>query len=183
MSTPRFSYIYGLKDPRDGAIHYVGKSNRPNYRLQQHMKDKASNPGKASWLGELEAGGLVPTVVILEETDEGDWPEAERRWIAKGRSEGWPLTNILDGGPGYGGEGNDGYSFMLSYLGPTLYARFAELSVDEKNQICRETAAAMADSYLPFLHRKARTHQYAMHSLIDDELFWIGSQVARAALA
>lgn len=177
------TYIYGLQDPRDGLIYYVGKSNRPEYRLRQHLKDETTNRNKALWLGDLKVASIKPVLVILEETDAQDWATAERRWIAKGRADGWPLTNILAGGMGYCGNGKDDFSFMVSYLGPTLYARFAVLSKEEKIQICRETGAAMADSFLPFLRQKISTHQYAMRSLIDDEIFWVGSQAAQAAMA
>ena len=176
-------YIYGLQDPRDGLIHYVGKSKRPEYRLKQHLRGKATNADKMVWLDGLGVAGVEPLVVILEETDAQGWAKTERRWIAKGRADGWPLTNIQDGGPGYEGKVGGAYAFMLSYLGPTLYARFARLSKAEKIQICRETGAAMADSYLPFLRLKIRTHQYAMRSLIDDEIFWVGSNAAQAAMA
>lgn len=34
------TYIYGLKDPRDNQIYYVGKSNDPQRRLEQHLEGR-----------------------------------------------------------------------------------------------------------------------------------------------
>lgn len=34
------TYIYGLKDPRDNQIYYVGKSDNPQRRLEQHLEGR-----------------------------------------------------------------------------------------------------------------------------------------------
>ena len=33
---PKLTAIYGLYDPRDDALRYIGKTIRPRVRLQQH---------------------------------------------------------------------------------------------------------------------------------------------------
>lgn len=33
------AFIYGLKDPRDNVIKYIGKTNRLKHRLSQHLKN------------------------------------------------------------------------------------------------------------------------------------------------
>ena len=40
--------------------------------------------------------GLKPEMEIVEWSE--DWDEAEKRWVSKMRSEGYPLTNGNDGG-------------------------------------------------------------------------------------
>ena len=37
---PKSVFIYGLKDPRDGQIYYVGKTNDLERRYTQHLEDK-----------------------------------------------------------------------------------------------------------------------------------------------
>lgn len=175
------TYIYGLQDPRDGQFYYIGKSDTPETRLQQHLKDRTSNRDKVAWLDGLKVAGLEPELIILEKTDMQKWGEAERRWIANGHMDGWPLTNIQRGGSGTG-SGSQDCSFMFSYLGPDLYPQFAALPFPEKKRICTETAQAMVNSYQPLLEHKMQTHQGIMHSLIDDEEFGIGSQVAQEAV-
>lgn len=96
-------FIYALIDPDNGDIRYIGKSIRPVQRLQNHMNE-ISNCHRSHWLQSLKRNGQKPDMVILEEI-RGDWPwqESERYWIARGRREGWPLTNNTDGGDGVPG--------------------------------------------------------------------------------
>jgi hypothetical protein len=96
-------YIYALGDPDTCAIRYIGKSIRPEQRLQNHMND-VSNCHRSHWLQELKAQGKLPLMVIIE-CIYGDmpWQPEEKFWIAHGRSMGWPLTNNTDGGDGVHG--------------------------------------------------------------------------------
>jgi len=73
-------YIYGLTDPRDKRIFYVGKSNSPERRYIQHLHDKR-NPEKHRWINELKAAGLAPGQVILDVTTPEDWQHVEQEWI------------------------------------------------------------------------------------------------------
>ena len=99
----RAKYIYGLIDPDSQQIRYIGKSIRPLQRLQNHMNER-SNCHRSHWLQNLKARGLMPELVILEEI-RGEWPwqEAERYWIARAKSLGWPLVNNTVGGDGVEG--------------------------------------------------------------------------------
>jgi len=94
-------YIYGLVDPRDKRVRYVGKSLSPTKRLEVHLKDKC-NLGKALWIEELQKHKLKPEIIILDKGDEHDWQSRERFWIAEYRRKEPELTNILAGG-NYGG--------------------------------------------------------------------------------
>lgn len=96
-------FIYALVDPENGDIRYIGKSIRPEQRLQNHMNE-VSNCHRSHWLQSLKKNGQKPDLLILEEIrGEFPWQESEKYWIARGRREGWPLTNNTAGGDGVTG--------------------------------------------------------------------------------
>lgn len=142
-------YIYGLKDPRDNAIHYVGKSTRPKRRLEQHLADISTNKDRVDWLRDLQAAGSEPELTILEKSNDEDWQEAECKWIAIGREEGWPLTNISRGGSG-GIRGqakpkqmSSKWECLRHYTTDAIWDKFKKLDDQYKLSICRLTALAM----------------------------------------
>lgn len=94
------AHIYILIDPRSDEIRYVGKSIRPEQRLQNHMNER-SNCHRSHWLQQLKSAGLTPRMEIVE-TVIGEWPwqESEKRWIAKLAAMGARLTNNTAGGDG-----------------------------------------------------------------------------------
>jgi len=94
-------YIYGLQDPRDGVIHYIGQTSDLQGRFKAHLQ-REQNAQKGAWLADLQANGLVPEMVVLEQSTPENWPAAERTWIERGRELGWPLTNVMKGGEGSG---------------------------------------------------------------------------------
>ncbi len=130
--------IYGLVDPRDRCLRYIGKTHkRRELRLQEHIE--AARVGKSSyvynWIRELLASDNVPEIFVLERIS-GDcsWEEAERRHIKFWR---WPtgveflfihppqtrksvptiincvnLTNIHDGGIIPGAEPADSFNVI-----------------------------------------------------------------------
>lgn len=92
-------YIYGLKDPRNNEIRYVGKSINPTLRYSEHIHEKKTNKEKMEWLKDLSDNGAKPELVILETIGEDvDWQEREKYWIAFGYESNWRLTNIASGG-------------------------------------------------------------------------------------
>lgn len=91
-------YIYGLVDPRDNRVRYIGKSIEPSKRLVSHLTDKTSNPFKAAWIDELKIKGLKPTIKIIDKCEEYSWCARERFWIAEYRKLEPDLLNISDGG-------------------------------------------------------------------------------------
>lgn len=94
------TYIYGLSEIGSNAIRYIGKSDAPAQRFRSHLNER-SNCHRAHWIRSLKAKGLRPRLTVLEPLGYGQcWQEAERRWIAFGRSQGWPLTNNTSGGDG-----------------------------------------------------------------------------------
>lgn len=93
-------FIYGLVDPRDLLIHYVGLSSRGMRRPREHRH--SSNLGCGKWVKQLQAAGLDYEIVVLEELpDDSAIGVTERWWIAYGKACGWPLENLNAGG-GYG---------------------------------------------------------------------------------
>jgi hypothetical protein len=57
-------YVYGMVDPRNGLVMYVGQSARPRQRFSQH-RGKMGTPAMRAWLNELDAVGIEPELVTL----------------------------------------------------------------------------------------------------------------------
>lgn len=96
--------IYGIVDPDSGLYGYVGASkrglSRPRANWEPGVLANESNAEKKAWLSAILTRGL-PRVDVLEDVGSDDLlPEAEKRWIAKLRAEGHPLTNRSPGGDG-----------------------------------------------------------------------------------
>lgn len=53
------SFIYRLKDPNTNKTMYVGKTNDPKLREQQHLVSTA-NAEKAKWISVLRDLGMLP---------------------------------------------------------------------------------------------------------------------------
>lgn len=104
--TSRSKIIYGLYDPRDGRLRYVGKTRRGIKRAWEPHSAHCD-----SWLKGLQAEGLERVVMILErlsdDSTELELNEAERRVIAEAREMGADLTNLTEGGDGL----PEGYRF------------------------------------------------------------------------
>jgi hypothetical protein len=98
-------FIYGLLDPFESLIRYVGRSYDPDNRLTGYMghlyeaKIGIQNH-KCNWIREVLSKEGIPLILILEVCSEDDWSECERKWIKCLRDRGYPLTNIADGGEG-----------------------------------------------------------------------------------
>jgi predicted GIY-YIG superfamily endonuclease len=89
QSTVSTTYIYALACPQTGAVRYVGKSDRPERRLVQHLRHPSWTLGR--WLRQL--GSAQPELVILEQVDRRGWREAEFKWIAEFKDKGYKLLN------------------------------------------------------------------------------------------
>lgn len=101
-SPGRTVYVYALRDPRDGAFRYIGKTVRPvERRLKEHLREAPGEHRRSRWIQKLKRLGLQPEVVVLEQI-EGAWPwqESERYWIAFAKAQGWDLVNSTAGGEG-----------------------------------------------------------------------------------
>lgn len=95
--------VYGLLDPRDGTLRYVGKSSTGMERAKQHTRPSSCRSGhnwnKTRWYRELDALGLRPVPILIEEAiDPKSVNALECFYIASFRSVGAELFNKLDGG-------------------------------------------------------------------------------------
>lgn len=90
--------IYGLFDPRDGLIRYVGKANNPYKRLKAHLRELRRRTPLYDWIGFLRKEGITPHIRILEIVSASTWQEAEKRQIAFYRATSTRLLNVADGG-------------------------------------------------------------------------------------
>lgn len=177
--TERIAYIYGLCDPRDGLIYYVGKSNAPQRRFIQHLEDKDSNVRKVAWIDGLTAAGLKPEMRILEAVPRSEWAQAERAWIAHGINEGWPLTNLTAGG---GGDREpkphvSPWPEMIErYLMPHERSMFAALPEERQFAICRNAALVMAYHTQGVIRSRGSDPKVEFS---NHRLFWAGSRAAR----
>jgi|GEM_PF-4878059 len=88
--------VYGLVDPRDGRVHYVGATKNLKQRVSLHRLRDGGGSGspRRAWLEDLRVSGRWPFwVVVLQETTDALKHEVEREWIRRGLDLGWPLTN------------------------------------------------------------------------------------------
>jgi hypothetical protein len=99
--------IYGLIDPRNQQLRYVGKTSCSlSSRLRQHINDAARakvNLKRFAWLNELRMAGLEPEIFELETVLGAGWQDSERYWIAYFRFIGANLCNATIGGDGLDG--------------------------------------------------------------------------------
>lgn len=96
------AYIYGLYDPRNDELKYVGKTKakRLSERLKEHIrkaKREQTSP-RDRWIVELLDKSKKPYIIVLDECIRNDYGEAEKWWIALCKDLGFELTNLTDGG-------------------------------------------------------------------------------------
>ncbi len=108
METDKRLLVYALIDPRTERVRYIGKSMRGLHRPKAHtaasVVKQSANTHRGRWIAQLLAIDLAPVVRVLQACSTPEaLSDAEIAWIAHGRREGWPLTNITDGGDGTSG--------------------------------------------------------------------------------
>lgn len=103
-----YGIVYGLYDPRDGSLRYVGQTTRLlKKRLQEHLrvKSRTRTTHLGHWVSVLWALKLSPTITELGVADSAeDLDELEIRLIASFRALGVNLTNHTEGGGGQKGR-------------------------------------------------------------------------------
>jgi len=94
-------FIYGLIDPIDGKIKYVGATTKKySDRVRQHIhealkrKSRKSNK-KNQWIKSLKEKGLEPVSCLFSVESEQTWKEKEKFYISMFREH---LTNRNSGG-------------------------------------------------------------------------------------
>jgi hypothetical protein len=89
----RTYYIYGLGDPRDGEVRYVGCTVD---LLKRHRAHHSTGSGNIvnSWTAELRSRKMSPVLVLLDTTEAPDTPrDLEAAWIDNFIQRGHPLLN------------------------------------------------------------------------------------------
>lgn len=100
-------YIYGLIDPRNDLtienVRYVGKTKGIVWRrLCKHVQDSKTGIAPVhKWIRKMKLDGQRPVYIILEESNEKNWKDAERKYIALLRKSN-RLLNVTDGGEAEG---------------------------------------------------------------------------------
>lgn len=100
-------FIYGLIDPSDGVVRYVGKSYTGMVRPKTHLMPSrlAERSHKAHWIRSVLSLGRRPAIVILEELEQPEGlNEAECFYISYLNWLGCRLTNATIGGDGAPGH-------------------------------------------------------------------------------
>ncbi len=100
------SFIYGLIDPRDGQLRYIGQTSCGKKRFCKLIGKHALAPRtyKNSWIKGLRNNGLLPEILIIEECSIDKLSELEIFYIEYFRSLGCRLTNTTEGGEGTRGK-------------------------------------------------------------------------------
>lgn len=79
--------IYGLLDPRNNSLRYVGKTHkRRENRLADHIEDtiEGSTAPVHNWIRELLNLNLEPKVFVLKRLEASEnWREGEKREISR----------------------------------------------------------------------------------------------------
>lgn len=88
-------FIYGLANPANKEIFYVGKTNDLAKRFYQHMRGANGHNNKdlKSFIYQLKFKKLQPMLLTLEECSDDLVDSREKYWINYGFENNWPLTN------------------------------------------------------------------------------------------
>lgn len=95
-------FIYGLFDPRNYRLKYIGQAVSPKNRLARHILHarKGVRSYKDNWIRGLLKHGLEPSLEILEECIKDNCNDIEKVWIKDCKAIGIKLTNMTKGGNG-----------------------------------------------------------------------------------
>jgi transcriptional regulator with XRE-family HTH domain len=102
-------YVYGIKDPRNDELRYIGKTvNNIEVRLHQHLSSNQlkKDCSKNNWLKEVLAANQRPMIYVIEKCEnEGELSSREQYWIRHHLHQGCKLTNIMSASlPKYNGS-------------------------------------------------------------------------------
>lgn len=101
MEKCEISYIYGLVDPRNGEIRYIGKTNNPKNRLNAHITESLKSDAqnyRLRWLRKLNKLKLKPLMIFLKVCPSNDFERYESEYIKIYSND--RLTNSDESGQG-----------------------------------------------------------------------------------
>src|SRR5256885_1266945 len=86
---------YFLRDPRDKSVFYVGITDNPDRRYNDHVSQVSGNYEKDTRIQQLSKIGLLPImdIVVTGQTQE-QARQSETYWIQYHREKGILLTNV-----------------------------------------------------------------------------------------
>lgn len=86
-------YVYGLFDPAEQVIRYVGQSYKPRVRLSTHqtLNDKNRNTPPKQWIAAMLQEGRYPCMIILQACSLDDVLFAEFDWYQRLEATGTEL--------------------------------------------------------------------------------------------
>ena len=127
-------YLYALFDPNLKIPKYIGITNNPKRRLSGHIND-TSITKKTKWINALKAGGQIPILKIIKETDD---VEKIKNWeiqAIKKYKDIYGLTNSTAGGEYiYDGKPIDVFDMQGNYLDSySSISEYCELNSKPKN--------------------------------------------------
>jgi hypothetical protein len=84
MESCELAYIYGLVDPRDNKIRYIGKTKYPKHRLSGHITESKNIKiinYRIKWIRKLISIGLKPNIIFLKVCSISDFIKYETEYI------------------------------------------------------------------------------------------------------
>lgn len=94
-------YVYGLIDPRNNELKYIGFTNNIKERLNSHCRESRlkTNSHKNNWIKNLKNIGMKPQIYPIENYNiEEEALQAEIDLISYYKYIGCNLTNVTKGG-------------------------------------------------------------------------------------
>lgn len=130
-------YIYGLLDPSNGCIRYVGATKNPEKRYNQHLYNPC-NGTMRDWVAELKSAGIKPQYLLLDIVSAEDARFFEKEMIDTFRVAGFRTGYwLLNGGRSRleQQEPSDPTVAYADYYSCGCGARFALPGSPEKDRI------------------------------------------------
>lgn len=87
-------YIYGLIDPRNNTLFYVGQAISPTRRLHQHKAAVGCNSRMRDFVRQMKSEGFVPEMIILRMCHKLEVNYLEKCTIGALVYLGMPLLNV-----------------------------------------------------------------------------------------
>lgn len=135
------TFIYALFLERDSTISvYVGKSNNPAKRLQQHIRGSLTGKTRtARLIARLLKLNILPRMQILEEVDGSNWEDKEKYWISHFKLRGIDVTNHTSGGgglhdPDEATRARISQSAKNRYLDAAIKQKYEQIAKDPKRR-------------------------------------------------
>lgn len=91
----RTVWIYGLVDPRDQLIKYVGQTVnlKTRYTALMTVSSISCSYAVRAWVSDVKAEKKKPFMITLEQTDQTNAGKVELKWIMLFLEAGAPLLN------------------------------------------------------------------------------------------